>query len=193
MTKKSICELFTKKVAEFMGNGYIITPDSFAGSDGTSRVDLVKGNHFVRVYMNEVYERGDNCLVIVVCEKILKVNEAKRIYNQDIVWTNDMTVLEETKFRILNKYGKNEWYVTEEEYREIMDRTKDRRNNREYNFGYKTVRLPEEAKDIVLPFIRRQPKCKSVKIKDITWVEKYIGSDKIYYRVSCRNKVYALH
>jgi len=193
MTKKSICELFTKKVAEFMDNGYIITPDSFAGSDGTSRVDLAKDDSFIRIYMDEMYNRGVDILVLVVCEKKMSTREEKSIYSKDLIWTNDMEVVEETTFRILNRYHGNTWYVTEEEYREIMDRTKDRRNNRVYNFGYTTVRLPEEAKKIVLPFINRKPKCKSVKVKDINYVEKYIYADRVSYRVSCRNNVYALH
>lgn len=193
MTKKNICELFTKKVVEYINNGYVITPDSFSGSDGTSRVDLVKDDSFIRIFMDEMYEHGGDILVLVVCEKKMNAREAKRIYSNDLIWTNDMEVIEETKFRIFNRYHRNTWYVTEEEYDEIRERTKDRRERRSYDFGYKTVRLPEKAKDIVLPFIRRQPKCKSVKVKDIAWVEKYIGSDKIYYRVSCRNKVYALH
>lgn len=193
MTKKQVCEIFTKKVAEYIGNGYIITPDSFSGSDGTSRVDLVKDNHFIRIYMDEVYERDGDLLKFVVCEKKLTPYASKRIYSQDVVWTSDMTVIEETEFRILNKYSKNIWYVTEEEYREIMDRTKDRRNNRVYNFGYTMVRLPEEAKKIVLPFIHRKPKCKSVKVKDIKYVEKYISSDNVQYRVFCKDHVYVLH
>ena len=194
MTKKQVCEIFTKKVVEYIGNGYIITPDSFSGSDGTSRVDLVKDDSFIRIYLNEVYECGGDILTFVVCEKKLTSNiSKKRIYSQDIIWTNDMTVVEETDFRILNKYSKNIWYVTEEEYREIMDRTKDRRNNRVYNFGYTKVRLPEEAKKIVLSFIQRKPKCKSVKVKDIKYVEKYINFDNVHYRVSCKGHVYELH
>ena len=193
MTKKQICEMFTKKVAEYISNGYIITPDSFSGSDGTSRVDLVKDDSFIRIYLDEVYEFDADLLKFVVCEKKLTLNSSKRIYNQDIVWTSDMTVVEETEFRVLNKYGKNIWYVTDEEYREILDRTKDRRNNRVYDFGYTTVRLPEEAKKIVLPFINRKPKCKSVKVKDINYVVKYIYSDRVSYRVSCKNNIYTLH
>lgn len=193
MTKKQICELFTKKVAEYMNDGYIITPDSFSGSDGTSRVDLVKDNSFIRIYIDEIYERDIDILTFVVCEKKLTPNASKMIYSRDIVWTSDMTVVEETKFRILNKYSKNIWYVTEEEYREIMDRTKDRRNNHVYNFGYTMIRLPEEAKKIVLPFIHRKPKCKPVKVKDIKYVEKYISSDNVQYRVFCKDHVYVLH
>ena len=193
MTKKQICEMFTKKVAEYMSNGYIITPDSFSGSDGTSRVDLVKDNHFIRIYMDEMFEHGGDILVLAVCEKQMTSREAKRIYDQDIVWTRELNVIEETTFRIFNRYHGNTWYVTEEEYDEIRERTKDRREHRSYDFGYKTVKLPEEAKKVVLPFIQKQPKCKSVKVKDIAWVRKYISSDKVYYQVSCKDKIHTLH
>lgn len=193
MTKKQICEMFTKKVAEYMSNGYIISPESFSGSDGTSRVDFVKDTHFIRIYMKEMYEHGGDILHFVVCEKQMTSREAKRIYDEDIIWTHELNVIEEYQFWIFNRYHKNAWYVTEEEYREICERTKDRRANRSYDFGYKTVKLPEKAKDIVLPFIQKQPRCKSVKIKDIAWVRKYINSGKIYYQVSCKDKIHTLH
>ena len=58
MTKKNICELVTKKVVEYINNGYVITPDSFSGSDGTSRVDLVKGDSFIRIFIDNTRDEG---------------------------------------------------------------------------------------------------------------------------------------
>lgn len=49
--------------------------------------------------------------------------------------------------------------------------------------------LAEEAKAVVLPFLRRQPKCKSLKLSRIASVEKitttgYDGTVRRYYEIA---------
>ena len=202
MTKKQICELFTKKVTEYIGKGYVISPESFSGSDGTSRVDLVNGNSFIRIYMTEEIEHtnasdyfsGKDILVIRVCEKKLNAREEKYIYIQNIVWTKDLEVLEETKFYIVNKYGRgNTYYSTVEEYATIAEKIAERRKRNYVNFGTTYINLPDSAKKVVLSFIRRQPKCKSVKVSDISRVEKCIYDDEVRYVISCKDRRYTLH
>ena len=194
MTKKQICEMFTKKVAEFMNNGYVITPDSFAGSDGTSRVDLTKDDSFIRIYMDEEWAGFDrDILVFRICEKKLTQREANRIYYQDIIWTKDLEVIEEYKFVIMDRYSGKPFYLTEEEYDAVKDKIADR-SKRKGKMFYDSyyVDLPEEAKKVVISFMRRQPKCKSVKLSDITRVSKKVSDGCVVYYVSCKNQTYRI-
>ena len=194
MTKKQICEIFTKKVAEFMNNGYVITPDSFAGSDGTSRVDLTKDDSFIRIYMDEEWSGFDSdILVFRVCEKKLTQHEANRIYYNDVMWTKDLEIIEECKFVIMNRYSGKPFYLTEEEYDAVKDKIADRSNRKGKIFhDYYYVDLPEEAKKVVLSFMRRQPKCKSVKLSDITRVSKKVSGGCVRYYVFCKNQMYRI-
>lgn len=193
MTKKQICEMFTQKVSEYIGMGYVITPDSFRGSDGTSRVDLVKGDDFIRIYIKEFYDLGKDVLYFRVCRKQLTGYELGNAYSNDIIWESDLTIIEEEKFIVVGKNSKNKYYLTEEEYDAMKDKLKKRSEGRTYNFGYTIVRLSDNAKEIVLPFIKRQPRCKSVKLKDINRVEKYIGKGRTCYRVFCKDKTFVMH
>lgn len=193
MTKKQICEMFTQKVSEYINKGYIITPDSFAGSDGTSRVDLVKGSSFIRIYLTEEWSDNKNSLFLRVGEMTLTGYSKSRAYSHDIVWLTDLTTIEETKFIIRGKYTRNPYYLTEGEYEEMREKLEKRDSKRMYSFMYESVSLPEDAKKVVLPFIQRQHRCKSVKLKDINRVEKVIREDRVRYRVYCKGHVYVLN
>ena len=197
MHKKDICELFTKKVVEYINKGYVITPDSFSGSDGTSRVDLVNGDSFIRIFIDDTLdERCNNITTFQVCEKILDKRETRGIYDTDIIWTSNIKVIEREDFYIINKYcnRSSEYYVTKQEYEDLKEKLSERRIKRFSNDGHKYYRFPEQAKEIALTYLRRQPKCKTAKKSDIRWVEKYVSNDNnVYYRISYKDKMFVLH
>jgi len=197
MTKKELCKIFTDKVTEYIRNGYVITPNSFSGSDGTSRVDLVKDDSFTRIYMDEEpdFDSYMDRIYIRVAERKLIGQEKKNIYNMDIIWTSELTTIYELSFIVISKY-RHPYYVTEEEYAELKDKIAER-NRRRYDKYASALRkiytFPDSAKKIVLPFIQSKPKCKSVKLKDIGKVEKYVYDDFVTYKVYCKGKTYTLH
>ncbi len=197
MTKKELCKIFTDKVTEYIENEYVITPNSFSGSDGTSRVDLVKDDSFIRIYMDEEPDFDSNVdkIYIRVAERKLIGKEKKNIYNMDIVWTKELTTIYELSFITIGKY-RHPYYVTEEEYAELKDKIAER-TKRRYEKYASAVRniytFPDSAKAKVLSFIQSKPKCKSVKLKDIEKVEKHVYDDFVTYKVYCRGKTYALN
>lgn len=197
MHKKDICELFTKKVVEYINNGYVITPDSFSGSDGTSRVDLVKGDSFIRIFIDDTRdEKYNDIITFQVCKKVLDKYETRRIYDTDVIWTSNMEVIEREDFYVLNKYCNrgSEYYVTKQEYEDLKEKLSERRMKRFSNDGHKYYRFPEQAKEIALTYLHRQPKCKTAKKSDIQWVEKYVSTDNsVYYRISYKDKMFVLH
>ena len=188
MTNTELSTLFTNKVRGYMNNGYIINTKTFSGSDGTQRVDLIKGNHFIRVYLESYYD-GESCIALRIGEKVLTPIEMKRA---DIIWKNDLNIIKEYVFI---KIGiRNDYYVTPKEYEKIEKKIKERLGNHGYGYrDYESFDLNDKAIDIVIPFIKRQPKCKSVKRNEIKQVYKQIyNNGKVKYLVYVRGNVYSL-
>lgn len=179
MKRQDLDIRFTEKVQEYINSGYHIHTNSFGGSDGTLRVDLIKGNDFIRVYIEKKYEKYDPYYLLIVAQKYL----TKREMNSDTIWKHELTIMEQEKFWELN----NRWLVTDYEYEAIEEKKKQRWTNKG---DYKNYINQEKAKKIVLSFIKKQPKCKSVKLSDIEAVQKIIRADKsTQYRVYVKDKI----
>jgi hypothetical protein len=192
MTGMELNKMFTDKVIEYVNKGYVINPNSFIGSDGTARVDLVKGDSFIRVYLrteSNWRENYDYMVILTVGEKKIDKRLQKKIADIDLVWTSDLITIEEQK--MIKLYTKNTFYVTEEEYAKIKDKVKARLEYRHWR-TQRDITLSDKAIDIVLPYIRRQPKCKSVKRKDITKVFKSVYKNKVIYVIYAKGNPYSI-
>ena len=58
----------------------------------------------------------------------------------------------------------------------------------------KKFKLSDKAKKIILPYVKRQPKCKSTKLSDIEYVKKSIKKDnydktKVEYFAKVKGKI----
>ena len=185
MTNTELSTLFTNKVRGYMNNGYIINTKTFSGCDGTQRVDLIKGNHFIRVYLESYYD-GESCIALRIGEKILTPIEMKRA---DIIWKKDLNIIKEYVFIKIGR--RNDYYVTKKEYEKIEEKIKERLMNGYRN--YEIFDLNDKAIDIVMSFIKRQPKCKSVKRNEIKRVYKQIyDNGRVKYLIYVRGNVYTL-
>lgn len=174
LTKMEMAKVFTDKVAEYIAQGYVFHTRTMNGSDGTTRIDLIKGTDFIRVFMDTSY--GINGHI-----HFLKVGKKSNVtIHRDIVWADDLEIIEEYEWVVLNRFDRNEYYMTMEEYQQIKEKRKMRENNRYCNRYYTCEKLnnQDKAKEIVLSFMKRQNRCKSIKLKDITSVEKYVSGDR---------------
>lgn len=202
MKKSEIMKIFTAKVAELMAHGMWIHGNTMGGSQGeVCKVDLTDGQRMVRVLLDDKStfgrfdgRHGDDALVLIVGEA--KGDRWLRD-NRPTVWNNDLDVKEQREFF---KMGRD-WYV--EDPAEIIAandkyeaRYKGRRlENQNWN-GEIKVELPGAA-DKVLSFVRRQPRCKSVRLSQITSVYKTIrkfrGTVEVRYIVETTNKQFRLN
>lgn len=127
--------LFSKKVADYIGDGYIINTQSMGGSQGeVGKVDLVKGHHLIRIWLNKetAYNWHDR-------EKfsgdmvVLRVSEWKHPAEDNIkqgytVWMSELEHIETHVFYQISNY--DTWYV--EDLQEAIAAQKLRRD-RYYN------------------------------------------------------------
>lgn len=182
MKRSELDKIFTDKVMEYMNKGYIIHTRTFNGSDGTLRVDLIKGKDFIRVYLHKQFDTMN----LIVGHKILN----KRELNDDIVWRDNLENIEEKVFYTV-EYDK--WYADKEEYDAIKEVRKKRRIGRKYPWENDEVLVNQDkAKEIIFPFMKRQYRCKTIKPSDILDVRKCDYDGRMRYFVRAKGNRYFL-
>lgn len=191
MKYAEINKKFTEKVAEYLSMGYIINTRTMSGTQGElAKVDLTDGTEIVRV----VPERNHRDSKDVVILTVGRVTEAVYPNNPDdmgTIWNGRLEAIERhTWYR--HDFRKD-WYVTAGEEDAICGIHRERVANSQI-FWTKT--FDESVKKIVLSFIRRQPKCKSIKQADIESVYKittnFEGKWKNRYEVRVKGKRFVL-
>ena len=184
MFKHEIDRLFTEKVAEYLSKGYWLNPDTMGGSQGEiAKVDLNNGQEIIRVLLDRKTTFMDGTQVS------LKVGRnTDKLYGStfDTIWHEHLEILEERTFC---EVARN-FYVTPDEYPAIREKRFARYAQRQPT----PVDLGEKAKEIVLPFVRRQSKCKRAKLSDIENVRKSVNrGGKTVYTAQVKGRTFLIH
>jgi len=194
---------FTEKVAEYIAKGYYFNTATMSGHQGeVGKVDLTDGKEIIRITLERMsgvegiderhpfWYRGVELVVGKSADNV-KPNKNSTM---DIIWTNKLEVIYKEQFYQVDDNA--DWYVTRDEAFEAYNLRRERRRSR-YTFEDKV--FPEEAKNAVVSFMKRQPRCKGVRVQDITKVIKktrvsmFSEEEKIQYIVECKGKTYKLH
>ena len=167
------------------------------------KIDLTSGGEIIRIYLDNFRYAEDNYMLYYEGVKLVvgQVTDDVEPNNPIIycgIWNNRLRVLKEQKFYEIGKKRNDEkWYGTKEE----SIAQQNIRSMRNLNKPGIAKHLPEYAKKIVLPFVRRQPKLHSARLSDITSVTKQIkqqyNSEYKYvpctcYEVKVKNKTLVL-
>ena len=184
MFKQEIDRMFTAKVTEYLNKGYRFHTDTMGGSQGEiAKVDLTNGAEIIRVLLEDKFEpMGGERVAITVGRN----TDRLRGDTSDTIWNDNLEILEERAFC---KVSRN-FYVTPEEYPAIWEKRLARREARGERWG--NEELGESAKAIVLPFVRRQPKCKRVKACDIERVCKSRNNGRLTYSVKVKGQIFRI-
>ena len=184
MLKHEIDRLFTAKVAEYLSNGYWLNPDTMGGSQGEiAKVDLSNGKEVIRILLNrqDAFMEGTQ-----VSLKVGRNTDKLSGSMFDTIWHEHLEILEERTFCEVSR----NFYVDPEEYPAIRDKRFARYMNRQAV----PADLGEKAKEIVLPFVRRQSKCRRAKLSDIENVRKSVNrGGKTVYTVQVKGRTYLIH
>lgn len=183
MLKKEIGLVFTEKVAEYMAKGYVMNIDTMSGSQGEiAKVDLRKGDEIIRILVATGYERLDEKISVIVGRNTSKM------YNRghDTIWNSELEIIEEVEWY---KVSEN-YYCDEDEYRVVEEKRFKRFDSKRTE---DVVDFGEEAKKILLPWVKRQKGCKTCKLSDITRVfKRKYNNGKWHYAVHVRGNHYEL-
>lgn len=192
MTIKEINKLFTDKMIEYVNNGYIVNTNTMGGTQGEqAMVDLTNGEYIIRLYIDIKSESLINHLHIIA-ERIKMRKKFKRGWDNTI-WNGDNEVIFDKSFIEID-YGR--YYVDEEsdEYKQIKAKRKQRYENGFRQRNTKIYFENPKAKTIALKLIKKYPRTKTIKEKDITYVYKHLwGFERtkaVYYYAVCKGKSY---
>lgn len=192
MKVKEINKRYTEIVMEYMNNGYYFNTTTMSGSQGEiTHTDLTNGETIIRIVMDKFhdFERYTDGIEIIVgkcTDERVKPNTGD---SWSTIWNNRLEIISSEKFYQIGRENRSgdKFYGTEEEANEAMkkvhERYEARRSSSKQEFS-------DNAKKIVLSFVKKQPKCKSVKLADIESVYKITSSNE--YFVKAKGKTYKL-
>ena len=173
MKFSEINRAFCDEVAKYLAKGYVINSGTMGGTQGElAKVDLTDGKEIIRVYLESGYDHRRSGYKLVTGRCANSNVEPNKIYGT--IWNG---YLYKVSVRWFYKMS-DEWFVTPEEYDDIRAKRSERskaEGNRieDGNYILDYVKLDsDEAKKAVLPFVRRQPRCKTAKLDDIMFVNK---------------------
>lgn len=181
MKFESINRKFTEKVVEYITKGYIINTASMSGSQGeTGKVDLTDGKEIIRILLDDIHETcakvNNNFYsfsgLAIIVGRVTDDVQPNSSNTWNTAWNQHLEVLSEERFYLIgHRSNDSKWYGTREEAIAQQDKHYARSAAREIYINHE---FSDAAKAAVLPFVKRQPKCKSVRLSDITSVKKII-------------------
>lgn len=184
---------FTETLAGWLAKGYVINTGTMRDS-----VDLTDGKEIIRITLSKehIWDTGENGhlrytfdivhLVVGRCTKKILPNSAD---TWSTIWSSDLEILSQEDFYKIGDHSN--WYGTKEEAMAQQDKKHERWKTTMYDCDTKFF---ENAAEVVLPFVQRQPKSKSVKLHEITSVTKEFCIDgHPVYRVHARGRAFSMH
>ena len=163
MFRNEIDHRFTAKVAEYISKGYRIHTSSMSGSQGEiAKVDLTNEKETVRILLNIEHKAFTGTEISL---SVGRVSDEFALNTDRVIWNGKLDIIEETKWvRITENY-----FVSPDEFIEIRRKRHERFESR--RISDKRV-FTEGAKVIALNYVKKQPRCKTVKLADIDRVFK---------------------
>lgn len=168
----------TEIVADYISRGYVINTNTMncleSGTKG--KVDVTDGREIIRILIEEFREEQESegkwlfrlygvRLVVGRATENLKAHSR----NFDSIWNHKLDILSEEKFYRIGDWD-SDWYGTAAE---AVAREKMHRERIRDSWEREFIVFGENAKAVVLPFLRRQKNCKTATVKAITRVSKH--------------------
>ena len=194
---------FTDTVYAFLNMGYTINTNTMncLEADTLGKVDVTDGKKIVRIMLHEFREQAEVQengwtprlygveLVVGVATENLKPNSR----NFDGIWNHRLNIISEEKFYRIGDWD-SDWYGTAAE---AFAREKMHRQRLRDSWEGEYVLFGENAKAIVLPFLRRQKNCKTATVKAITRVSKCVRPDcpgkSVEYAVAYKGREFVMN
>ena len=174
MKYEQINRLFTERVQTYLSAGWYINTASMSlyGSQGEiAKADLTNGDVIVRVYLRR-FQGALDLIVGSVVEPTVVPNTSDTLSSP---WNNKLLEISRETFHAVQSGHRRAytWYVNDTDWRQIVNTQRARAANRlpkceELYYGGR------KAAEAVLPFVRRQPKCKRLGVKDVKGVYKIV-------------------
>lgn len=194
---------YTAIVTDWMARGYIINAGTMSGSQGEiAHIDLTNGQEIIRVLLElaggpfaKIGDRRYNTSRVVLrvgrCTDRVIPNSGR---DYGTVWNEHLEELSREEFYRIGTESRHNgyWYGTREEAMAQQDLSSERYSRR--NVETDRVFDSDAARQIVLPFVRRQNNCRSVRAAEISQIARRVNpyTGDIRYTVTARNHNFRL-
>lgn len=202
MLRKDIENIYTDTVREYLDNGYRIYYPTMGGSQGEiAKIDLTNDKEVIRIFLGSKTENYREHPVHKYMDldyfTIIVGRNTDKLWGDsfsDIIWNEHLELISEIRFYKIGRKN-NSFFGTKQEAIDAMLKYYERLKFRSFDWAEERIEInSDEAKRIVLPFVKRQYKCKSATVKDIEKIEKIIfKNDKVYYVVQVKGKRYKMN
>ena len=191
MKKAELNNIFTAKVTEYLNTGnYTIYTKTMSGSQSgeITHIDLTDGKKITRIFLgngccslSEEYYSTTDYFTITVGTAPLEEAEAGWT-----VWNDYLDIIEEEVY-YCSKYN-SDWLVSKEEAIANKEKAHSRWEARIDKISFIDCTNKATIKAL-LPYINKQPGCKSIKARHITEVVKNDNPDGSFsYRITIKKK-----
>lgn len=204
MLRKDIENVYTNTIKEYMDKGYRIYYSTMGGTQGEiAKIDLTNDKEIIRILINskvEYYREHPihkymdlDYLTIIVGRNTDKLWGN---HFSDIIWNEHLELISEIRFYKIGRKN-NYFFGTKQEAIDAMCKYYDRFGFRNlYDKDRDEIIFSDKAKEIILPFIKRQRKCKSINVKQIEEVKKVIYYNRknieVHYFVKAKGQVFKI-
>lgn len=215
MKYSEINKLYTEAINNYLKQGYVINTSTQSGtySNEIAHCDLTSGDDLVRVVLMNFYDEdfrpsaaGISLQVLVMrldrpTLKDFKPNQKHGAYD---LWNENSIVVDRKDWYCIRResevYVNGEykgysdgWWVSKEELknqREVMWARKYAEPSSSYAV---TFYASAKARLLAYKFVKRQPRCKSIKPGDIENIERVFSEGKNEYIIHAKGKKWTLH
>ncbi len=198
MRAYTLNKTFSDKVMEYMNKGYYLLPTEmdYLGGDYDGHVEMTNNKTIVRIAICNG-ERTYKSKELFDTKYIIVRSMPVRFYHNDSFWNpKESKVIEKIK---LYEVVFEEFYLTEDEYKEKAIHIRSKQSKRfkyhdymRYDYGYYKFDT-DKVRNIAFSYMAKQPKCKTIKKKDIECVSKSILSNgKVCYTIVAKGKCFTL-
>ena len=195
MTFKDINKKYSSIIHDYMVSGYVINTNTMGRGQGEiAHIDLTNGKEIVRVFIERFYSYTDyiDGVKIVVGKCTDKVKPHTN-HGFNTIWNEHLELIQEERFYKSGVRG-NDYFVDYDTAHEAQQKRNSRYKNKSV-CNSKDFSNSVKAKRIALNYLKRQPKCKSMKVVDIESIEHIVDASSNYnkYIVVAKGKEFILN
>lgn len=202
MLRKDIENVYTDTIKDYLNKGYRIYYPTMGGSQGEiAKIDLTNDKEVIRILLGSKTEHyGEHpihkymdldYLTIIVGRNTDKLRGNSF---SDIIWNEHLELISEIRFYKIGRRN-NSFFGTKQEAIDAMCKYYERFDFRDL-YSRDEIIFSDKAKEIILPWVKRQKKCKSVNVKQIDEVKKVIYYNRknieVHYYVKAKGQVFKI-
>ena len=202
MLRKDIENVYTDTIKDYLNKGYRIYYSTMSGSQGEiAKIDLTNDKEVIRILLDSetehyrehpIHKYMDlDYLTIIVGRNTDKLRGDSF---SDIIWNEHLELISEIRFYKIGRRN-NSFFGTKQEAIDAMCKYYERFDFRDL-YSRDEIIFSDKAKEIILPWVKRQKKCKSVNIKQIDEVKKVIYYNRkgieVHYYVKAKGQVFKI-